>query len=242
VLENLSHNYGNDESSSSLNAQQQLQAQQRRATAVQKNHNNRISVDHTVWQGDANHRQRETGGSRTTTEHSKPRHVVNTNGAVVVAVDAVLTSTEQSPERPTASSGEGNTNHEQPNNDKAAVGFDTAATAATTRTTKDGRILPVIALSDLQHMADATSATIDRSKIGRGVSAATKPSPLLADAQRAHVECDINVDALAYWNVGEKQPDSPNPFKSEGYITFAPDNGGWNNVRQIIVVGFAVLC
>lgn len=113
---------------------------------------------------------------------------------------------------------------------------DPAATAATpkdeedaptTRTTKDGRILPIIQVKDLE-----TDEQIDRNTIGRGVAAAPSLSQYLDDAERAHIECDINVDSLAYWNIGETQP-KVNPFHSEGYITFAPDRGGWNNVRLL---------
>jgi hypothetical protein len=70
--------------------------------------------------------------------------------------------------------------------------------------------------------------------LGRGVAAVTNPSPWLQPARRGHVEgCDINVDSLAYWNIGETPP-VDNPFHSEGYISFAPDRGGWNNVRFVI--------
>lgn len=102
-----------------------------------------------------------------------------------------------------------------------------AATTTSRKQTKDGRTLPILAVSELQ-----TDEGIDRSKIGRGVSAVKTPSRYLSNAERAHIECDINVDSLAYWNIGETQPET-NPFQSEGYITFAPDRGGWNNVSRL---------
>jgi hypothetical protein len=105
------------------------------------------------------------------------------------------------------------------------------AQTTATRTTKDGRVLPVLTLADL--VADDNDHGSNASVLlGRGVAAVTNPSPWLQPARRGHVEgCDINVDSLAYWNVGETPP-VDNPFHSEGYISFAPDRGGWNNVRS----------
>lgn len=64
-------------------------------------------------------------------------------------------------------------------------------------------------------------------------------TPALIGAQRAHIECDLPVDSLAYWNnpVGERDKNYKSPFKPKlppgkvQYITFSPDRGGWNNVR-----------
>jgi hypothetical protein len=52
----------------------------------------------------------------------------------------------------------------------------------------------------------------------RGV--AGRPSsetPALAGASRAHIECDVNVDSLAYWNdpQGVKDPEFVSPFHAK---------------------------
>ena len=64
-------------------------------------------------------------------------------------------------------------------------------------------------------------------------------TPALIGAQRAHIECDLPVDSLAYWNnpIGDRDKNYESPFKPKlppgkvQYITFSPDRGGWNNVR-----------
>jgi hypothetical protein len=66
-------------------------------------------------------------------------------------------------------------------------------------------------------------------------------TPALEGASRAHIDCDINVDSLAYWNdpQGKRDEDFESPFKSQGkekYITFTTDRGGWNNVRMRYVL------
>jgi hypothetical protein len=198
-----------------------------------KNNNNRISVDHAV---------RGAAGGTTTNSRmlipppqlqqpqSKPdpTRTVNADGAVVVVVDR---------------GGAAAAARTEPLLSPPAVKDSSSSMTTTTRTTKDGRKLPVIAVGDLE----TDENKIDRSVIGRGVAAvsSTLVSPLLAPAQRAPIDCDINVDSLAYWNVGELQPET-NPFHSEGYITFAPDRGGWNNVRYmgsflICLVGVVVV-
>jgi hypothetical protein len=59
-------------------------------------------------------------------------------------------------------------------------------------------------------------------------------TPGLIGAQRARIECDINVDSVAYWNdpVGDADRNFVSPFAvSEKFLAFSPDFGGWNNVR-----------
>ena len=96
-------------------------------------------------------------------------------------------------------------------------------------------------------------------------------TPAVKGASRAHIECDINVDSLAYWNdpQGTRDQEFESPFAVQvrffflaslvvhchasqhsltnvflslslfveqddtKYITFAPDKGGWNNVRMV---------
>jgi hypothetical protein len=70
-------------------------------------------------------------------------------------------------------------------------------------------------------------------------------TPSLIEAERGHIECDADVDFLAYWNDPQGTYDDTfqSPFAVEGgqrkYVTFEPDSGGWNNIRmsmEIIVV------
>jgi GDP-fucose protein O-fucosyltransferase len=120
------------------------------------------------------------------------------------------------------------------------------------RVTKDGRRLPVLTLADLDTSMDATMRT---KPVARGVAGMPlEQSPATVNAQRAHVECDINVDSLAYWNdpVGTRDSEFTSPFdvygsdqqqrheKDEKYISFAPDNGGWNNVRMSMEIIFVI--
>jgi hypothetical protein len=84
----------------------------------------------------------------------------------------------------------------------------------------------------------------NKDNVSRGVAGRGLP-PAVVGAQRAHIEhCPINVDSLAYWNdpVGSFDQAFVTPFassptaaskkeKTRKYITFAPDRGGWNNVR-----------
>eukprot|EP00804_Cyclotella_cryptica_P030282 CCRYP_019226-RC/>CCRYP_019226-RC protein AED:0.25 eAED:0.25 QI:120/1/1/1/0.76/0.66/18/2265/1695 len=65
-------------------------------------------------------------------------------------------------------------------------------------------------------------------------------TPALVGAKRGTIECDVNVNALAYWNEpqGKRDEEFVSPFKvsqSPGktkYLTFEPDGGGWNNIRM----------
>jgi hypothetical protein len=42
-------------------------------------------------------------------------------------------------------------------------------------------------------------------------------TPALEGARRAHIECEINVDSLAYWNdpTGEKDQNFVSPFETQ---------------------------
>jgi hypothetical protein len=72
--------------------------------------------------------------------------------------------------------------------------------------------MPVV-LSDLK-----TDEGFQKKRVSRGV--AGRPSaetPALDGASRAHIECDVNVDSLAYWNgpQGKRDEDFVSPFKAQ---------------------------
>jgi hypothetical protein len=89
------------------------------------------------------------------------------------------------------------------------------------------------ALSDLPR--DATNW---RAKaVARGVAGLPiEQTPAVREAKRASIQCDLPVDSLAYWNdpTGERDVHYESPYQQHTtktqYITFTPDNGGWNNV------------
>ena len=75
--------------------------------------------------------------------------------------------------------------------------------------------------------------------LARGVSGLPmEETPALVGASRGHVECDVDVDELVYWNEpqGQRDIDFKSPFATQSektkYITFEPDRGGWNNIRM----------
>jgi len=77
--------------------------------------------------------------------------------------------------------------------------------------------------------------------LDRGVSGLPmEETPALIGAKRGHIqECNVNVDAMAYWNDPQGYVDAnfdrAAPFQASGskrYLTFEPDDGGWNNVRM----------
>lgn len=73
-----------------------------------------------------------------------------------------------------------------------------------------------------------------RSPLARGVSGLPlSQTPALVGGKRGHIECDEDVDFLAYWNdpQGTRDREFVSPFaadKTEGepkYLTFQPDSG-----------------
>lgn len=75
--------------------------------------------------------------------------------------------------------------------------------------------------------------------VARGVAGRPlSETPALEGAHRGGIQCDINVDSMAYWNdlEGGKDETFISPFasedKAEKYITFSSDRGGWNNIRM----------
>eukprot|EP00560_Eucampia_antarctica_P009332 CAMPEP_0197828014 /NCGR_PEP_ID=MMETSP1437-20131217/4668_1 /TAXON_ID=49252 ORGANISM="Eucampia antarctica, Strain CCMP1452" /NCGR_SAMPLE_ID=MMETSP1437 /ASSEMBLY_ACC=CAM_ASM_001096 /LENGTH=621 /DNA_ID=CAMNT_0043429079 /DNA_START=24 /DNA_END=1889 /DNA_ORIENTATION=+ len=72
-------------------------------------------------------------------------------------------------------------------------------------------------------------------------------TPALIGANRASIQCDADVKSLAYWNDPQGTQDATfqSPFIGDHsstetkYISFAPDIGGWNNIRmslEIIII------
>lgn len=68
-------------------------------------------------------------------------------------------------------------------------------------------------------------------------------TPALIGGSRGHIQCEVDVDELVYWNdpQGTRDVNFQSPFtgKSHGdeeqktkYLTFEPDRGGWNNIRM----------
>jgi hypothetical protein len=71
-------------------------------------------------------------------------------------------------------------------------------------------------------------------------------TPALVGASRGTIECDVNVDFMAYWNnpQGNRDRDSVSPFKGEDnqmhYITFWQDAGRFNNMRMSFEIIFVI--
>eukprot|EP00980_Cylindrotheca_fusiformis_P028685 scaffold22635_cov134-Cylindrotheca_fusiformis.AAC.13 len=89
-----------------------------------------------------------------------------------------------------------------------------------------------ILLSDLQGDEGFRDKPVARGVAGRPMS----ETPALEGARRAHIECEVNVDSLAYWNdpTGTRDQNFDSPFDTkdkEKFMTFSVDRGGWNNVR-----------
>lgn len=85
------------------------------------------------------------------------------------------------------------------------------------------------------------ASPIDKSPLARGLSGLPmEQTPALIGASRGLIECDVNVDSLAYWNdpQGDRDRNFQSPFalpSASGkpkYLTFEPDRGGWNNIRM----------
>lgn len=87
------------------------------------------------------------------------------------------------------------------------------------------------------HTADDTKVS---RYLARGVAGLPmSQTPALIGASRGHIECDVNVDELVYWNdpQGTRDLNFVSPFlgkhsEKTKYLTFEPDRGGWNNIRM----------
>lgn len=75
------------------------------------------------------------------------------------------------------------------------------------------RQLPKIALSDLKQDTGFAEKPVARGLAGRPAN----ETPALDGASRAHIECDVNVDSLAYWNdpQGTRDVNFKSPFAVE---------------------------
>ena len=110
-----------------------------------------------------------------------------------------------------------------------------------------------IALADLHQDTNWAERPVRRGVAGRPM----EQTPAVVGAKRAHVECDVNVDSIAYWNspTGKFDETFQSPFaynnadadgqnqpsnEEEKYISFAADRGGWNNVRMSMEIIFVV--
>lgn len=107
---------------------------------------------------------------------------------------------------------------------------------------KESRKVPTIGFSDLVEDVGFSSRPVARGLAGRPL----QDTPAAVGASRAHIECDVNVDSLAYWNdpQGQRDLDFVSPFVTKGdetkYISFLPDRGGWNNVRMSMEIIFVI--
>lgn len=123
----------------------------------------------------------------------------------------------------------------------------------------------MITLADLQDDEGFRDKPVARGVAGRSMS----ETPALEGARRAHIECEVNVDSLAYWNdpTGQKDQNFVSPFETqvrmiepwlfvcrycasffstvlvkgqEKFLTFSVDRGGWNNVRMSMEIIFVI--
>eukprot|EP00934_Nitzschia_sp_Nitz4_P001975 Nitzschia sp. Nitz4//scaffold137_size62074//40707//42376//NITZ4_006422-RA/size62074-augustus-gene-0.2-mRNA-1//1//CDS//3329535721//1975//frame0 len=81
--------------------------------------------------------------------------------------------------------------------------------------------------------------------LARGVSGLPmSKTPALIGAQSGHIECDVDVDDIVYWNdpQGERDRNFVSPFATppDHYLTFEPDPGGWNNIRMSMEIIFVL--
>lgn len=88
--------------------------------------------------------------------------------------------------------------------------------------------------NDNEHVIMSPIADEERSPLARGVSGLPlSQTPALVGGKRGHIECDEDVDFLAYWNdpQGTRDREFVSPFaadKNDGepkYLTFQPDSG-----------------
>lgn len=93
-----------------------------------------------------------------------------------------------------------------------------------------------------------------KQQLARGVAGLPMAqTPALVGARPGHIECDVDVDYLAYWNdpQGKFDRDFVSPFATPPehggttktttkYLTFQPDSGGWNNIRMSMEIIFVM--
>ena len=87
-------------------------------------------------------------------------------------------------------------------------------------------------------------------KLARGVSGLPmSQTPALVGARPGHIDCDVDVDDIVYWNnpQGKRDQEFISPFATPSsssskhyYLTFEPDPGGWNNIRMSMEIIFVL--
>lgn len=101
---------------------------------------------------------------------------------------------------------------------------------------------PQVELEELEKDEEFIKKPLSRGLAGRPEA----DTPALVGASRGTIDCDINVDSLAYWNdpQGTRDENFISPFTPKGndekYITFTMDRGGWNNVRMSMEIIFVI--
>ena len=102
-----------------------------------------------------------------------------------------------------------------------------------------------ITLEDLQKLTPKSRpASLARGVVGLPLD----QTPDLEGAKRGHIQCEVDVDFLAYWNDPVGKPDiefesphiSPRAKEEEQYLTFELDCGGWNNLRMSMETVFVL--
>jgi hypothetical protein len=95
--------------------------------------------------------------------------------------------------------------------------------------------------SDHDH-PEEIEATLARGAAGLSM----EKTPALVGAKPGRIECDVNVNDMAYWNSpqGHRDQEFQSPFATdspmENYLTFEPDPGGWNNIRMSTEIMFVL--
>jgi len=92
---------------------------------------------------------------------------------------------------------------------------------------------------------DQYRPTPEELKLARGVSGLPfEKTPALIGAKRGHIQCNVDVNDLAYWNnpQGTRDQEFVTHFQNptDRYLTFEPDPGGWNNIRMSMEVIFVL--
>ena len=109
----------------------------------------------------------------------------------------------------------------------------------------------VIAPKEMDMKTKAVEETVSKSQssskresllpLARGFSGLPMDkTPALIGAKRGTIECDIDVNSMAYWNSpqGKRDDEFVSPFRvtppkgKRKYLTFETDNGGFNNIRM----------
>lgn len=105
---------------------------------------------------------------------------------------------------------------------------------------------PIGALANIT-LLKTTEAPPRPKHLSRGVAGLPmEQTPALAGASRGKIECDVNVDFMAYWNdpQGDRDREFVSPFRTDTtqthYITFWQDAGRFNNIRMSMEIIFVI--